>query len=75
VLNEPTHPWAGGTRAVRARHVPEPIARWILEWYDANAFMRADGNVRCEKCGREYRDHPEILSTFVLLCDGQIGKL
>ena len=62
---------------VRSRHVPEAVAKWVLDQVGAGRLelRRAAGDTVCAICKLEYRDHPEVQSTFVLLCDGQIGKL
>lgn len=40
--------------------------------------VRVDGGAICEECGKAFRDHPDDprcpWPTFVLLCDGTVGK-
>ena len=70
-MSDSSLPWENPKiPAIRPRHVPEKVARWIVEH---NKVDRVSGGWVCD-CGEEARFHPEVIATFVLLCDGRVGK-
>lgn len=58
---------------VHLRHIPQEVRDWIRD-HHIHDLARVSGDVVCEQCKKPYRDHPEIHPTFVLLCDGRVGK-
>lgn len=58
-------------RQVYSRHVPEAVARWLMQHVETN---RVGGKVTCEVCHLTYDEHHEVYPTFHLLCDGTLGK-
>lgn len=58
-------------KEIYAEMVPEEVANWIVEHTE---LIRLSGIAICSICGIDFNHHPEIFPTFVLMCNGKVGK-